>query len=813
MADKISPLTPERLRWRCDPDRFSFKTTNDIPPLDEIIGQARAMHSLDMGLGMKSSGYNIYVLGESGTGKSSIIKAQLERVASNEETPNDWCYIFNFLDPDIPKALTLPAGIGSNLKIDMDELVFALRTGIPQVFETKDYERHRDEVYEGQQERTKAILSRIEQQATEKGFILQKSASGLSVVPAKDGKALSHNDFDALPKEEKGPLEEVSKFLQDRLGDAVRAIRKIEKETKERVNALDREVVQYVVNPLINDLLEKYKEYPEVVTYLETVKEDVLERVDDFRPKEEFPLAIPGIKMGKAEPPVERYIVNLFVNNSETKGAPVVIETNPTYYNLFGRIEYRIQYGVATTDFTMVKSGSVHRANGGYLVLDALDLLKNIFAYDAIKRMIKNREAKIEDVWEQYRLVSATTLKPEPIPVDIKVILKGDPFIYYLLYRLDKEYRKLFKVKSDFDNLMTRSDENIEKYAAFIALRCKDEGLLPFDRTGVARVIEQSARIAGDQEKLTAQLNEINDLIKEASFWAGRGGNSIVSGEFVEQAVRDRVYRNSRIEERLRELITEGTFLIETEGGVAGQINGIAVLSLGDYSFGKPSRITARTYLGDSGVVNIEREVKMSGKIHNKALMILTSYMGSRFGQKSPISLSASICFEQLYDEIEGDSATCTEFYALISSLSDCPLSQGIAVTGSMNQLGEVQPVGGVNQKIEGFFDVCAAKGLTGKQGVILPAKNIRHLMLKPEVVEAVEKGQFHIYPIEHIDEGIEILTGLPAGKQQPDGAYPEGSVNGLVSKKLLGLAKTLKAFGKAKAAVKKEKKEEGESG
>ncbi|MFQ5586133.1 MAG: Lon protease family protein [Thermodesulfobacteriota bacterium] len=813
MAEKIHPLTPEKLRWRCDPDQFSFKTTGDIPSLDEIIGQARAMHSLDMGLGMKSHGYNIYGLGESGTGKSSIIKAQLEKIAINEETPNDWCYIFNFLDPDIPKALSLPAGMGGNLKVDMEELIVALRRDIPKVFESKDYERHRDEVFEGQQERTKAVLSRMEQRAEEKGFILKRSASGLSVVPAKEGKALSQDEYEALPKEKRAHLEEESKFLQERLSDAIREIRTIEKEAKERISTLDREVVQYVVNPLMNDLLEKYKEYPEVVAYLETVKEDVLERVDDFRPKEELALPIPGIKMGKTEPPVERYSVNLLVNNSETKGAPVVIETNPTYYNLFGRIEHRVQYGVAVTDFSMIKAGSVHKANGGYLVLDALDLLRNIFAYDAIKRMIKNREAKIEDVWEQYRLVSATTLKPEPIPVDIKVVLKGDPFIYYLLYRLDKEYRKLFKVKSDFDNLMERSEENIGKYASFIALQCKEEGLLPFDRTGVARVIEQSSRIAGDQEKLTARFSEITDLVKEASFWAGRSGATTVNGDFVEQAVRERVYRNSRIEDRLRELITEGTFLIETEGGVAGQINGIAILDLGDYSFGKPSRITARTYLGDAGVVNIEREAKMSGRIHNKALMILTSYLGNKFAQKTPMSLSASICFEQLYDEIEGDSATCTEFYALVSSLADLPLNQGIAVTGSMNQLGGVQPVGGINQKIEGFFDVCAAKGLNGKQGVILPATNVRHLMLKTEVVEAVEKGQFHIYPIEHIDEGIEILTGLPAGERQPDGAYPEGSVNDRVSKKLTGLAKTLKAFGRPKAAVKKENKDEGKSG
>ena len=804
MADKLLSLTPDKLRWQCDPNRFSFKTTDDTPPLDDIIGQARALNSLDMGLGMKSHGYNIFVLGEGGTGKSSIIKAQLDKASSREETPDDWCYVFNFQDPDVPNALSLPAGKGCALKIDMEELVVTLRKGIPQVFESKDYEQHRDEVYEGQQERTKAVLSRIEQQAQEKGFILKKSAGGLSILPAKEGKALPQKDFEALSSSEKARIEEEGKFLQERLSDAVREIRKVESEAKKRITALDREMVHYVIHPLINDLLEKYRDYPEVVSYLENVKEDALNRLDDFRPKEEPPLPIPGIKIGTTEPPVERYSVNLLVNNSDTEGAPVVIETNPTYYNLFGRIEHRVQYGVAVTDYTMIQAGSVLKANGGYLVLDALDLLKNIFAYDAIKRMIKTSEAKIEDVWEQYRLVSSTTLKPEPIPVDIKVILKGDPFIYYLLYRLDKEYRKFFKVKSDFDNQMERSDENIEKYAAFIALQCREEKLVPFDRSGVARVIEQSVRIAGDQEKLTAQFNEVSDLIKEASFWAERGGSQTVNASFVEQAVRERIYRNSRIEDKLRELITEGTFLIETEGAVAGQINGIAVLSLGDYSFGKPSRITARTYLGDSGVVNIEREVKMSGRIHNKALMILTSFLGSRFAQKTPMSLSASICFEQLYDEVEGDSATCTELYALLSCLADLPLNQGIAVTGSMNQLGEVQPVGGVNQKIEGFFDVCVAKGLTGKQGVILPAKNIRHLMLKTEIVKAVEKGEFSIYPIEHVDEGVELLTGVPVGERKADGTYPEGSVNDRVSKKLKGLATTLKVFGRPKKATAK---------
>ncbi|MBI5327293.1 MAG: AAA family ATPase [Deltaproteobacteria bacterium] len=810
MPKKPQSLSPEELRWTCNPKQFPFKTTDEIKPLEETIGQERALRAMDFGLGLESHGFNIYVLGESGTGKTSTVKAMLGKKASQEKVPDDWCYIYNFSNPDRPDVLNLPPGIGIGLKIDMEELVESLKRDIPKVFESKDYEKHRDEILDGQQERTKTLFYRLEQKAAEKGFILKKTVSGLAVVPAKNGKALSHDDFEKLSKSEKTRIEEDSKILQDRLSDTIREARVVEKETKERINALDREVVQYVVNPLMNELLDKYKEYPEVLKYLNQVKEDVLVRSEDFRPKEELAITLPGLKLPKVETSFERYSVNLLVNNKDAKGAPVVIETNPTYYDLFGRVEHRVQYGVAMTDFTMIKAGSIHRANGGYLVINALDLLRNIFAYDALKRMIKNKEIKIEDVWEQYRLISTITLKPEPIPVDIKVVLIGSPYIYYLLYTLDDEYKKLFKVKADFDNRMPKNAENIAKYASFIAARCKEESLKPFDKTGAARVVEYGAKLANDQEKLTAQFSEITDIIREASYWADVDGNKFVAAGHVDRAVSERIYRNSRIEERIREVIIEGTILIDTDGAVAGQVNGIAVLDLGDYAFGKPSRITARTFLGDAGVVNIEREVKMSGRIHNKALMILTSYIGEKFAQDTPLALSASICFEQLYEEIEGDSATCTEFYALMSSLSGLPLSQGIAVTGSMNQLGEVQPVGGINEKIEGFFDVCAAKGLTGKQGVIIPKKNVRHLMLKKEVVEAVMAGKFAIYPIEKAEEGLEILTGTPVGKKQSDGTYPDKTVNSLVAKRLKELAKTLKEFGKGKGAEKKKEENKG---
>ncbi len=791
------PLPLSELSWKCDDGVFSFATTEELPSLKEMVGQERALKSLEFGLGVVNHNYNIFVLGESGTGKNTTVRELVEKKARTEPVPDDFCYVFNFSDPDSPKALSLPAGRGSELATDMDELVDSLRRDIPKVFESKDYEKHRDEIIEGQQERTRAIFFRLEQRAIEKGFILKKSVSGLSVVPAKNGKALSQDEFDALPPEKKAEIEKDLSILQDKLSDAIREARNIEKETKDRITALDREVVQYVVNPHINDLLDKFKEFQGVVEFLYQAKENILQNIDDFRPKEEVPLALGGLKLQRQEPTFDRFKVNLIVNNKDAEGAPVVCETNPTYYNLFGRIEYRIQFGAATTDFTMIKAGSVHRANGGYLIVNALDILRNIFVYDSLKRMIKNKEARIEDVWEQYRQVSSATLKPEPIPVNIKLVVVGDPFIYYLLYNLDNEYRKLFKVKADFDNVLPKTDENIQKYAHFVATRCREDKVAPFDRGAVAKVVEYGCRLSGDKDKLSARFNDIKSIVVEAGYWAKSEGTASVTASHVEKAIRERVYRNSKIEEKIRDYITQDTIMVSTDGSVVGQVNGIAVLDPGDYAFGKPSRITARTFMGDSGVVNIEREVKMSGRIHNKALMILTSFLGERYAQTFPLTLSATVTFEQLYEEIEGDSATCSETYALLSSLSGIPIDQAIAVTGSMNQRGEVQPIGGVNEKIEGFFEVCKAKGLTGKQGVIIPKRNVRNLMLKSEVIEAVEAGRFAIYPIENVDEGFEILSATPIGEKDASGKYPEGTVNHLVEKRLLTLARSLKDFGK----------------
>ncbi len=801
---KPERLSASMLAELCDPSAFPFETTKEVPSLHEIIGQDRAIDAIEFGLGMRNSSYNIFVLGEGGTGKHTTAMNFIRKKAAGEPSPDDWCYVYNFAEPDAPEAIQLPPGKGSLLVSEMDGLIASLRRDVPKVFETKDYEKHRDEILDGQQERTKAVFSRLESMATDRGLILRKTAAGLAVVPAKDGKPMSQEDFDKLPAERKTEIEQNLKILQDQLTAAIHEAKKIEKETRERIAALDSEMVQYVVNPIINDILEKFGEHEKVVNFIKTVKAHIFANLEEFKPREPLPGPLGALAIQRAEPPFEKYRVNLIVNNAETKGAPVVFESNPTYYNLFGRIEYKVQLGVASTDFTMIRGGAIHRANGGYLVINALDMLKNIFVYDSLKRMIKNREVRIEDVWEQYKLVSTATLKPEAIPVDIKIVLIGDPFLYYLLYSLDREYRKLFKVKADFETIMDRDKTNTEKYAYFISACCGKDTLRPFDRTGVARVVEYGSRLAGHKNKLSTRFNDIQNLVEEASYWAGAGGSETVTAEHVEKAIREKIRRHSRIEDRLREYIEEDTIMVQTEGEAVGQINGLAVLSLGDYTFGKPSRITARTFMGDAGVVNIEREAKMSGRIHNKAHMILKSFLGARFATDFPITLSASVCFEQLYEGIEGDSATCAEVYALLSSLSGVPIRQGIAITGSMNQKGEVQPIGGVNEKIEGFFDVCVAKGLTGDQGVIIPGRNVRNLMLKKEVRDAVEEGRFSIYSINDIDEGIEILTGMPAGERSGDGKFPEGTVNRLVEDRLRELAKTYKAFGRPKPGKKK---------
>ncbi len=801
-------LKPEELYKRCELDILKFDTTDDIGKFEGTIGQERALRSLDFGLGLISKGFNIYVLGESGTGKMRTVRTLLNERASKEEVPNDWCYVYNFKDPDTPLAMSLEPGRAVVFQKDMDAIIKALRVEIPKAFESREYEKQRSKIVEEFQQKQKNLFTSLEEEAQAKGFVIRKAVTGLLIVPIKkSGEPLTEEDFAALDEKTRKKVEDMGKMLQERLDDVVRAVREAEKLVKEMLARLEREIALGAVGHFIEEMKEKYKDNEKIAAYLEAVQEDILSHLDDFKSAEEQTPPLPFMKMPKPEASFVRYSVNVIVNNSECKGAPVVFESNPTYLNLFGRIEYKVQYGMALTDFSMIKAGSLHRANSGYIVINALDLLRNIFSYDALKRSIKNREIKIEDVWEQYRLMSTTALKPQSIPLDVKVILIGNPYIYYLLYNLDEEYRELFKVKADFDSRMDRNPENIDKYAFFVASCQKEENLLPFDREGVAKIVEYGSRLAGHQDKLSTKFSDIADLIRESYYWSQKEGSNVVKSGHVTKAIDEKIFRVNMIEERIREMILEDTLIVETSGEKAGQVNGIAILDLGDYSFGKPSRITAKAYIGKAGIVNIERETKMSGKIHEKAIMIISSYLGSKYATKKPLSLSASITFEQLYEMVEGDSATCAELYALLSSISGVPLKQNIAITGSMDQNGDVQPVGGINEKIEGFFDLCKIRGLEG-HGVIIPRRNVKHLMLRQEVVDAVKNGKFSIYPIGKMEEGLEILTGMPAGELKEDGTYPEGTVNYLVMKRLEEIAEALEKK-KEKEEDKEEKKKE----
>lgn len=770
-------LPIEKLRWICDPEQFDFITTEDLPDLVDAVGQERALRSIEFGLGVRETGFNLYISGQTGTGRTSTIRNLLRQRAKDEPTPDDWVYVYNFKDADSPISLSLPAGRGSELAADMKELVEAFKNDIPKALESKEYESRRTEILEQYQTESNHLFETLEAESEQAGFVLQRTVSGLVIVPQKDDHNFTQDEYDALTDEERSKLEEQGKLLTERLNDVLRQVRDNEKATKDALAKADRELGLSCLGHRLEPLREKYAGLEKVHVYLETVQEDILKNLEDFKPQPTQP-QIPGLKVPRQEPSFERYEVNLLVDHKETTGAPIVFESNPTYNNLFGRIEHVMQYGgVAVTDFTMIKSGALHRANGGYLVIDAREVLINPFVWDSLKRCIRTAEIRIEDVLEQYRFMTMVSLKPEPVPLQAKIVLVGTPWIYYLLYYQDPDYRKFFKVKAEFDSRISRTPEVMHEYALFVATLCRDKKLLHFDRAGVACLLEYTARMVDDQEKLSSRFMEIADFVREASFWAERDGHAVITCGDVRRAAEEQLYRVNRIEERMKELFEDGTIMVDTEGTVVGQINGLSVISLGDHTFGRPSRITARTWLGQAGMVNVEREVKLSGPIHDKGVLILTGYLGGMFARSRPLSLSASICFEQNYEGVEGDSASSTELYALLSALSGLPIKQGIAVTGSVNQHGQIQPIGGVNHKVEGFYAVCKAKGLTGEQGVLIPKTNERHLMLKEEVVEAIQAGLFHVWSIETIEQGIEILTGIPAGGPGKNAAFVKGTV------------------------------------
>jgi lon-related putative ATP-dependent protease len=810
MQSEYKELAVHELRAAVEPELLPFDSTASLDsPGERIVGQERAIDAIKFGMGMKRPGYNIFIAGPAKAGLTYMAKTYVEEQARTGETPPDWCYVYNFKEKDKPKSLSLKAGMGRQLKKDVEEFIKILREKIPEVFSSEDYAAKDKEIHEGFERKKQELIDQLSAEARQKGFILQVGPMGMMSVPASaTGEPMSQEDVALLSPEQMQELRNKSTLLHESMQQTMKAIQKEEEEFKERHKKLEHEVALFIVGQIMANLSEKYEEEPQVLEYFGAMREDILENLEDLKPKQheaaqqqhmaqmqQQGMAMP---MPQQDLAFRKYEVNVLIDNSETKGAPVVIESNPSYPNLFGSIEKQAWFGALMTDHTMIKPGAVHRANGGYLVMKALDLLRTGISYEAMQRMLLDREIKIEDIGELYGMLSTRSLKPEPIPLNLKIILTGDSHIYGLLYTHDDRFRKHFKVKAHLDNEMDRKDESVLDYARMMSRYCKEQELRQLDRSGVARAIEYAMERTDDQDKLTLEIGNITDLLMEADYLAGLDGAELIGKKHVEEAIEKRIYRSNLYEERMQEVVKKDIMWVETDGYKIGQVNGLTVLMTGDHEFGQPKRITATVAVGREGTVSIDRESKMSGNIHTKGLLTLGGFLKERFARNKPISLTASLAFEQSYGMVDGDSASSTELYALLSAISRTPIYQGIAVTGSVSQKGEIQPIGGVNQKIKGFFDICKHKGLNGKQGVIIPSKNVKNLMLHHEVVDAVKEGMFHIWPVSAIEEGIEILTGMKAGKlREEDNTYPEDTLFRKVDDRLTQLSEIVQKYGK----------------
>ncbi len=808
MNATIEPLKPQALYTPCPDAALDFETTQDLKPLDGVIGQARALESIRFAIGMRHEGYNLFAFGPEGTGKSSTVMRFLSHEAESQPPPLDWCYVNNFEEPHKPRALSLPAGKACPLRDDMEQLVEELQGALPAAFEGEEYTQRKEALEEELKTQHEGAFSKLQDQAEKSGIALIRTPMGLGLAPVQDGEVLSPQAFDDLPEKDQQARQVSLAELQQQLEDILAQIPKWEKEHREKMRELNRDVTKRAVGHLIEELEKRWESEPNVMAYLEEVRADVVEHASDFLPSHDQgqqQIIVVGQRRpagGGGPGSFRRYQVNVIVDNSDSvnpdippNGAPVIEEEHPTHPNLVGRIEHLSQMGALITDFNLIKAGALHCANGGYLVMDARRILLQPFAWETLKRALRAGHIKIESPAESMGWVSTVTLDPEPIPLDVKVVLLGEPIIYYLLSQYDPDFKELFKVAADFVNTMDRDDNGVKDYARLLAAQVEREGLRHLDKSAVARIIEQGARMAQDAEKLTTHMASVVDLVREADYWAEVEDHKIISARHVQEAIDAKIYRSDRYRERLQEEIQRGTFVIESEGERIGQINGLAVLQLDSFMFGKPSRITANVSLGKGELVDIERQVDLGGPLHSKGVMILESFLAQRFGQDGPLALSARIVFEQSYGGVDGDSASSTELYALLSAIGKIPLKQSIAVTGSVDQMGRVQAIGGVNEKIEGFFDICVERGLTGDQGVLIPGANVKHLMLRDEVVDAVKDGRFNIWAVDHIDQGIEVLTGLPAGEMGAGGEYPIGTVNRAVARNLRQFAAKARAF------------------
>ena len=802
-SDKKVPV--EKLRWRLDPASLPFETINDLKPLKEIIGQKRGVDAFKFGMGMNKPGYNVFVTGMPGTGRMATVRKLLEGMSKEQgHAPDDLCYVNNFKNTEAPILIRLPAGMGQRLKKDVREFVETLKKDVPQLFESQEYLNRKKEIMEEYEKKGKSFFKDLDKKVREEGFALVDVQVGQikrpEVMPLVDGNPKSIDELESLvdkgrfPKEEFETLKEKQSKLREEIDQIFLELRDLQKGVQETVEKMDRLMFMKLAEELTAPLRQKYKS-KDVDTYFNDMLEDMAENLQIFSTQPQQ--IIPGLPLMMPEGDrFQPYQVNLLVNNTDQKGPPVLVETHPTYRNLFGSIERIVdRSGVWRTDFSKIKAGSLVKANGGYLVLNLLEAIVEPGVWQALKRALKTKKMEIE-TYDPFYLFTTTGLKPEPIEMDIKVVVISDDYLYHLLLAYDEDVKKIFKVRADFDTAMDKTDESVRQFAEFLKMKTDEDKLKPFDRTAVAALVEQAVRMTGRQEKLSTSFPVITDILRESDYWAGEDKQSEVQEKHVDKAIESRIYRANLIEEHIQEMIDRGTLMIDTEGAVVGQVNGLAVYNLGDFMFGKPSRITASTSMGRAGIINIEREADLSGNTHNKGILILGGYLRKKYAQDKPLTMSASIAFEQSYSGVDGDSASSTEIYALLSSLAGVPIKQSIAVTGSMNQKGEVQAIGGVNYKIEGFYDCCRHKGLNGEQGVMIPESNVKDLMLRKDVVEAIKAGKFYVYSVKTIDEGIEILTGMPAGNIKADGTYPKGTINNLVNQKLKSLAEGLKEFG-----------------
>lgn len=797
----VPPLEAEALCQPCDPDQFTFDTTADLDDLEEVIGQERAVDALHFGIGIQQKGYNLFALGPNGTGKYTSVHRSVSNQAQKEPVPSDWCYVFNFNQPDRPQALSLPAGQGTILGQEMKRLVQELFAVIPAAFEGEEYQNQRRAIESEFQDKQESALDEIRQEAEESDIALIRTPAGLAFAPLADKEVIKPDEFMKLPEERRKQIESKIEGLQQRLQRVIRQVPNWMREGRKRVQELNEQVAVFAITPLFEEIQAKFSNLPDVLDYLEAVQSDVVEHnhmfVESGEDGEtpagpaEAGIAASATRSGFAN----RYRVNAIVDQNDSVGAPVIYEQNPTFGNLIGRLEHVAHMGALLTDFTLIKPGALHQANGGYLILDARKLLLQPFAWEVLKRALQTEEIRIESPGQAYSLITTVSLEPEPIPLDVKVILLGERILYYLMHQHDPDFGELFKVAADFEDQMKRSDESNMAYARLVGTLARKESLRHFDRAAVSKVIERSARMVEDSERLSTHMQSVADLLREADYWAAEAGADVVGRKHVQAAIDAQIRRASRIKDRMQEAILRDTILVDTTGEKVGQINGLSVLMLGNFSFGRPSRISARVRMGKGEVIDIERQVELGGPLHSKGVLILSSYLGSRYATNRPLSLSASLVFEQSYGGVDGDSASSAELYALLSALAEVPIKQSLAVTGSVNQHGQVQAIGGVNEKIEGFYDICYSRGLSGDQGVLIPAANVKHLMLRQDVVAAVADGKFHIYPIETVEQGIEVLTGTPAGEMDDEGAFPDDSINGLVVERLEEMAETQRAF------------------